>query len=123
MDIDTAKRACDLFIKNYDYNLGKGSVTFYGGEPLLNKKVLRFIVGYLNEAIRKGDLPSLNFYVITNGSLITRKDAAYFKKNNIQISISLDGPKEINDKMRINLSGSAFEAAIRGYRICREYGI
>lgn len=123
MSIDTAKLACDKFIENYDLYHNKGSVTFYGGEPLLNKKVLYFVVDYLNNAISKGKIPHIEFILVTNGSLITDEDASNFKRNNIKVSISIDGPKETNDKMRTNLKGSAFDSAINGYNICKKYSV
>ena len=43
--------------------------------------------------------------IITNGSLLDEDLALFMKKYNVEVGISLDGPMEINDKMRIQSNG------------------
>jgi uncharacterized protein len=45
------------------------------------------------------------FRIVTNGTLIDDNLLIYLKKFNVIISVSLDGPKKINDSMRITKNG------------------
>lgn len=71
----------------------KGSVIFHGTEPLMNKENLfRIIENYKDE---------LFFGVQTNGLLLTKDDASFIKKNNVNIGLSIDSPvRETNDFLR-----------------------
>lgn len=45
------------------------------------------------------------FYIDTNLTILTEKMINFFKRNDIRIAVSLDGPKEIHDKARIFRGG------------------
>jgi len=81
-------------------------VIFYGGEPLLNKDTISASLSYLDREIRKGSLPSnINFMIATNGSLIDKKTIEMFKKYDVMVAVGLDGPKELNDSLRVDCDG------------------
>ncbi|HOL87396.1 MAG TPA: His-Xaa-Ser system radical SAM maturase HxsB [Bacillota bacterium] len=74
-------------------------IEFQGGEPLLNWKILKFIVDYakmLNKIYHK----QLEFVLCSNLTKIDDSIIEYIKENNIEISTSLDGPKDIHDYNR-----------------------
>lgn len=87
---------------------------FSGGEPLMRE-----------------DLPELAQYAVsrgmravlsTNGTLLTREKASVFKKIGLSyIGVSLDGLQTTHDRFR-GVAG-AYEAAMKGIRVCREEGI
>jgi 12,18-didecarboxysiroheme deacetylase len=87
---------------------------FSGGEPLMRE-----------------DLPELAQYAVshgmravlsTNGTLLTREKVAVLKKIGLSyIGVSLDGLQATHDRFRGTVG--AFEAAMKGIRICREEGI
>lgn len=94
--------------------------SWHGGEPLLAginfyKKAL-FIQEKWAENLFMADcgLRIVN-KVQTNGSLITREFAKFFKENNFSVGVSIDGYKEINDKTRIypNSNGT-FDKIMKG---------
>ena len=99
MNLETAKKALEYFINRslYHTNNQKPAITFYGGEPILNLDLLKKIVEYVKE---KRVYENYNFSFTTNGTLFTQKIIDYFIKNDISILISLDGPKNINDRYR-----------------------
>ena len=89
------------------------ALLFSGGEPLIRKDLFE-LAGY---AVSKGLRPVLS----TNGTLIDEATARKLKELGfIYIGISLDGMGETNDRFR-GVQG-AFEAAMRGFRNCREVG-
>jgi radical SAM protein with 4Fe4S-binding SPASM domain len=124
MSIDVAKRACDLFIKNYDHHFGKGSVTFYGGEPLLNKSTLFYALKYFEE--NKNCLRSdqkLRPNIVTNGSLLDDNTINKIFEYDVRTSVSIDGPKEIHDLVRIYPSGEGtYNDVIKNYYKLKKTG-
>lgn len=120
----TAKAALDLFAKcvarNPQGHQPKGeTIIFYGGEPLLNKKVFKFALEYIQLLKEKEGLPPpIKVALNTNGSLIDEEVSELIVKHNVRPSISLDGPQEIQDQFRKGISGrGTFAETIRGYRL------
>lgn len=97
MNIETMKETVKLFYEKYDYI---NQISFFGGEPLCNFNLIRDTVIYIRkyclDKLRK--LPSFSF--VTNGTLLTDEIINFIKENNISVIISLDGPKEVNDRQR-----------------------
>lgn len=111
MTFDTAKKSIDF---TYQRANDKMSIGFYGGEPLLNFKLIKQCVDYAENLIKD---KRLNFVMTTNAVLITEDIAKYFAKHNFIITVSLDGPKEIHDENRKFQDGTgSFEYTIRGLK-------
>ena len=76
---------------------------FYGGEPLLNRKVLEQLIYYISDEKCKGRMPErLEIMICTNGVLIDEVLAKTFFKHNVTVAIGVDGPQYYNDKVRID---------------------
>ncbi|MDC9612898.1 XyeB family radical SAM/SPASM peptide maturase [Xenorhabdus khoisanae] len=91
-------------------------IDLHGGEPLMLKKE-RFV--YLCETFRSGDYKNaeLRFALQTNATLINDEWIAIFERFNISANISIDGPKHINDKYRLDHKGrSSYESTLNGYQ-------
>ncbi len=71
------------------------TVYFFGGEPTLNKKIIEYAVGKLNENFDIQD-----YRIVTNATVVTDELIDLFDKNNFKVYVSIDGPKEINDYLR-----------------------
>ena len=119
MSWETAKKAIDFYLDHSVDSL-KRNVGLYGGEPLLQFDLMKRIIEYA-EARLKGK--PLSFNVTTNGSLLTDKIVEYLATHNVNILISLDGPKDINDKNRVFKNGEGtYDTVMRNiYRIKEEY--
>lgn len=78
----------DIVKRNNNNNL---SVEFFGGEPLMNWKVISRVL----EKFGDGKSNGINLYysITTNGSLITNAIADMFKKMNVTVAVSFDSPK------------------------------
>ncbi len=89
----------EKLIKNaIEYADGYLTFAFQGGEPLLAGMEFYHKVVELQKlySINKRNLVIENT-LQTNGVLIDRQWAEFFKKNNFLIGLSIDGPKEIHD--------------------------
>lgn len=101
MDWDTAKTALD-FLHRHSRNSSEMTISFYGGEPLLEMELIKQCVDYAR-AIFNGKL--LRFNLTTNASLLTDDVILYMQKEKFLLTISLDGPKEVHDKNRTFANG------------------
>ncbi len=124
MTEDVLKRGIDLFARlQTDNRIGESEIIFYGGEPLLNKNIVFSGTKYLNEKVGTGEIRKLNKMIFTNGSLVTDDIAKFFFDEEISVGISIDGWKDIHDKMRIYpTSQGTFEKTITGYKNLKKAG-
>jgi len=65
-----------------------------GGEPLLRPDLIFFILNYIER------YSNIKVSLQTNGTLLTEEFLKRLKRYKLGIGISLDGPIEINDKLR-----------------------
>lgn len=118
----TASNAIDLFSKIAKVKPKEGhSVIFYGGEPLMNKKVFRYAVQKLRNYESEGKLKDLKMIINTNGSFVDKPLAEFCAKYDINPAISIDGTKIIHDGVRKKKGlGSSFEEAKKAYKLFKE---
>lgn len=77
------------------------SVQFHGGEPLLaSDEFFREAVAFCREELGRKLGKKVDFYIQTNLTRVTVEREALLRELGIGISFSLDGPPEINEKMR-----------------------
>ena len=121
MGIDTAKRAVDFLIDNCG-NRKNVNIIFFGGEPLLNLKLIKAIVDYAKEVEQKRDI-HFGMSITTNATLLNKEVQEYLEDNNISIKISIDGPKEVNDNMRVFSDGrGSFDSIMKNTEGLRKKG-
>jgi len=75
------------------------SINFLGGEPLLYPEGIDLISEYATELAKEKNI-DLKLSITTNGTLLNEKNWEILAKYKLAITISMDGPKEINDKVR-----------------------
>ena len=93
---------------------GSPVILFSGGEPLMHRG--------LPELARYAVDQGMRAVISTNGTLITRQNAAAFKEIGLSyVGVSLDGMKVTHDHFR-GVEG-AFDTAMKGIRTCRDLGI
>jgi len=79
-------------------------VTFFGGETLLNFPVLQETVAYARRrAAEEGK--RVEFSLTTNGTLLKPDIIEWLADNHIGVTISIDGPKEVQDGLRVFHNG------------------
>ena len=89
------------FINNNISQTSKVHLRFYGGEPLLFFKEIKYIVKTIN---RNND--KFVFSITTNGTLLDIEKINFFIKNKFLISISIDGPEDVHNLYRIDKNGN-----------------
>lgn len=96
------------------------AIAFYGREPLLRMDFLDRCAKYLNQKLV--DDRVVSFTVTTNGTLLTPDIIKCLLDNNINIVISLDGPEEIHDRMRVFPNGmGSYNNVIEGIENLVQY--
>lgn len=84
-------------------------VGFMGGEPFLHRKLLQDIMPYAENATRASG-HTVRFSLTTNATLIEPEDVRLLARHKVQVAVSIDGPKAINDDARpLNGEGSAYD--------------
>ena len=84
-------------------------IVFFGGEPMLNLKGMEIVCNRFKYYKEEGKIDILpNFVIITNGTILTDRMLAFIKRNISAMTISIDGPKEINDIQRIYKNGKSW---------------
>jgi uncharacterized protein len=81
-------------------------VAFLGGEPLINRKLLRDCTERANEkAVQSG--ASVAFSITTNGTLVTPEDGEFFEAHGFAVTVSLDGIGQVHNRLRPFKGGQA----------------
>lgn len=121
MSFETAKKAIDYFISIADKDEEKTlTLSFYGGEPLMQFDLIRAASEYFKEHIPR----KTGFGLTSNLTLLNEEMAAFFAENQFNINCSLDGYAEVQNENRPFISGKgSFDATMRGLELLvRAYG-
>lgn len=114
----------NTFIQEY-MEMSKGSASFawQGGEPLLAGLDFFEEVVTLQAAYAPAHTEISNA-LQTNGTLITDKWAAFFRKYQFLIGISVDGPSDIHDERRVDSRGQgSFDRVMKGIDCLRRHQV
>ena len=103
MSYEVGKKALDFLIANSG-NRRNLEVDFFGGEPLMNWEVVKQLVAY-GRSKEKEFNKNFRFTLTTNGMLMTDEVMEFLNKEMANVVLSIDGRKEINDKMRPTRNG------------------
>ena len=104
MPLEVAKKAIDFLIEKSGprHNL---EVDFFGGEPLMNFDVVKETVAYAR-SIEKAHNKNFRFTITTNGLLLTDDKIDFINREMSNVVLSIDGRKEVNDRLRVRTNGS-----------------
>jgi uncharacterized protein len=122
VSLATAKEAVDFALKVAPPKRGI-KFSFFGGEPLLRFDLIKKITKYIREKEKENEV-TISLSVTSNGTLLTDSIFEFFKKENIELCISIDGPAHIHDLNRVYVDGrGSFEDVIKKLRrAVRELG-
>jgi uncharacterized protein len=97
--------------------------SWQGGEPTLMGLAFFRKVVELQAKLRK-PFQRIENDLQTNGLLINEEWAAFLKKHNFVVGLSIDGPREIHDKYRFTKGGqSTFDRVIDAARLLKSRGV
>ena len=104
MSFEVGKQALDFLVENSGTRTNL-EVDFFGGEPLMNFNVVKQIVAYAR-SIEKEKHKNFRFTLTTNGMLIDDDVIEFANKEMSNVVLSLDGRKEIHDRLRVDYAGN-----------------
>jgi len=104
MSEETARQSVDFMLKESRSN-PVAHLTFFGGETLLNFPVLRKTIDYARR--RAAELgKQVDFSLTTNATLLKPEIIEFLADEQVGVTISIDGPREVQDKFRVFHNGS-----------------
>ena len=111
-----------LYLGIEELNITHLIIGFHGGEPLLYGRenlsdLCDKFIATLSEKV------NLKFTLQTNGLLINKKWIDFFEKYKIGVGVSIDGPKEYNDKHRVDHNGNgSYDKLVEKIRLLQHHG-
>lgn len=91
-------------------------LTFLGGEPLLYPEGIELLAEEAARLAEAGGV-KIGFTVVTNGTLFSQKNIDLLKRFKMDVTVSIDGPAEINDARRPTKGGRGVtEQVVEGLR-------
>ena len=103
MSYEVGKRAMDFLMENSGTRRNL-EVDFFGGEPLMNFRVVKDLVAYAR-SVEKEKGKNFRFTLTTNGVLVDDDVIQWANRECSNVVLSLDGRKEIHDRFRVDYAG------------------
>lgn len=117
---DTTARNAIVKFAHYliDHGIDSGEIVFFGGEPLIQFESIKMCI----ECAESFSV-NFRFSVVSNGTLLNEEIASFFSKHNVNVGLSIDGPKKINDKHRVYLESddSVYDKVMASAEMLRRF--
>ena len=106
------------------YADGDCTFAFQGGEPTLaGLDFFRDLSGYV-DSHQNPKRVRVHYAVQTNGYALDEDWAGWFAENHVLVGISLDGPKELHDRYRVDREGKGtFNRVMAAIRLLEKHGV
>lgn len=115
----------DIIVRKiYSENVGDCSIAFQGGEPTLAG--LEFFQ-HLSRSLQ--DFPNpfnvkVHLSMQTNGLALNEEWAKWFAENQVLVGVSLDGPRYLHDRYRVDAEGNGtFRRIMDNIRLLEKYNV
>lgn len=130
MTTETADKAIDYFIRQMkasglDTEDNQAAIIFYGGEPMVNYPVLKYVANKIN-SLRSTEkcLKNAELSMVTNGLLLTEERIIELRDLGVSIAISIDGVTEEANAMRVDVAGNpVFSRILETLDKCKKLGV
>lgn len=117
MSFDVARRAVDFLIAHSGPR-EHCELDFFGGEPLMNWHVVQQTIDYVHKQEKKHG-KKIKMSLTTNGLLLDKVKVKYLTDNHISLILSLDGRKEMHDRMRPGIHGEGtYDEIVKNLQYC-----
>ena len=104
MSETTAREAVEFALRESRDN-PRAHITFFGGETLMNFNVLKSTIAYARQ--RAGEAgKDIDFSLTTNATLLRPDVIEFLADERVGVTISIDGPEEMQDKFRVFNNGA-----------------
>ena len=104
MSYEVGKQALDFLMDNSGTRRNL-EVDFFGGEPLMNFRVVKDLVAYAR-SVEKERGKNFRFTLTTNGILVDDEVIEWANRECSNVVLSLDGRKEVHDRFRVDYAGN-----------------
>lgn len=100
-------------------------IRFFGGEPTAFPKTIQAVCDFFKKMKEDGRLTKLPQYgMVSNGTYYNKQLSKTIIDNNIAITFSIDGPKDINDQLRIFREGiGSYDLVINNIKKFKKDGL
>jgi uncharacterized protein len=97
--------------------------SWHGGEPtILGLNYFQLIVAL--QCMHQPPNKRIVNGIQTNGTLLNEDWCHFFAKEGFSVGLSLDGPKEMHDRFRLNKDQKpTYMQTMRGYKLLKKYGV
>lgn len=115
MPLSVGKQAIDFLLEK---SVGRENLEldFFGGEPLMNWDVVKEIVEYARSKEEEYG-KKFRFTITTNGMLLDDEKIDFINKEMSNVVLSIDGRKEVNDRMRVKVDGTGcYDRIVKNYK-------
>ena len=126
---DTSVMSLDTVIATFEkvfassYAGQQITVIWHAGEPLVMPPAYYESAFQAIDEIRPPSVEIRHSFQ-TNGTLVTKKWADFFRRWKVGVGVSIDGPRHMHDANRVTRDGKGtFDKAMRGARLLKEEGI
>jgi len=124
MTEETAHKAIRFLMDHSNYIINETdepiSITFYGGEPFINFRLIKSCVSFVEEHYPERR-ERLIFALTSNFTLPGEEILQFLAKNKIELTVSLDGPQILHDRYRVSARGQgSFERLRRNLERLRQ---
>jgi uncharacterized protein len=118
MSREVAELGINFFLERCDKN-EPITIGFYGGEPLINFKLIDHCLEYVRQRFSS---QLLGFHMTTNGILLDLDMIEVLQNNNVVLTISLDGPRNIHNRCRHTKDGiGTYYKVMRNLRLIQKH--
>jgi uncharacterized protein len=101
MTEETARQSVDFMLRESG---PAAHLTFFGGETLMNFRVLKSAVAYaLARAEELGK--TVDFALTTNATLLNGEVIDFLAEHRFGVTVSIDGPRDVQDRFRVFQNG------------------
>ena len=101
MSEEVARQSVDFLLKESG---DIAHLTFFGGETLLNFPVLKRTIAYGRRRAEE-DGKRIEFSLTTNATLLQPDIIEFLAENDVGVTVSIDGPKELQNRFRVFSNG------------------
>lgn len=103
MTEETARASVDFMLREARDNPSV-HMTFFGGETLMNFPVLKATLAYARDRAAAAG-KAVDFSLTTNATLLRPEIIDFLVEHRVGVTISIDGPEDIQDKFRVFKNG------------------
>lgn len=104
MKKEIAFKAIDFYLESIKNPTVERKIKLFGGEPLLNIPLLKKIITHVREKDK-----SIKIDLTTNGVFLDASILAWLKKNNVELTVSIDGDFETQAQNRPGISKKKYD--------------